>query len=153
MKSIIAALVLLMAATVSTITVADDAIEKTLGSTFSNSVTDAVSLKDHNLVIKLKMPSTMKDYFTTGDKANKVFAIDSCRMLRNNPDVQHITIRLPMPDGMRVLSVSRKEIEDYYGVNFSAMKDNMDLWRESFSYVYDNKESRQRFVNRFVELR
>lgn len=132
---------------------ADDAVDQTIGRTFDSSIIQSAELKANKITIKLKTPDVMTNYFTTGDKANKVFAIDSCRLLRNNPDLKHISIWLPMPDGMRVMSVSRKEIEDYYGVDFAAMKDNMDLWRESFVLVYDNKESRQRFVDRFVEVR
>lgn len=97
-----------------------------------------------------RTPDRAPEYFETGDKVNKVFAIDSARVFRDVPGLERLTLRVPADGKRYTLSISRDDIEQYYGVDFAKMNGNLDAWRAEFAQNYDNKQSRAAFVEKFV---
>lgn len=123
-----------------------DAVE----TAFSPSVIASVKETGTNGEVTLKAPERMPDYFDSGDKAYKVFAIDSARIFVAAAGLERLTLRLPRAGQMYAMDISRADAEKYYGVNFSEMSGNRDAWRNDFAAKYDNKVSRSAFVEKFV---
>lgn len=117
---------------------------------FSPAVIESVSESGSSGEITFKVPERMPDYFDTGDKVNKVFAIESARIFRDVAGLEQLTLKVPKEGEMYILAISRTNIENYYGVNFSDMRTNLNLWRSNFTNVYDNKKSRAAFFDKFV---
>lgn len=117
---------------------------------FSTSIIESVSESGSNGKISLKIPERMPDYFESGDKANKVFAIESARLFRDVPGLNRLTLQIPKAEGAQVLDISRADIEKYYGVDLAAMNGDPAAWRETFIQQHDTKGSRADFVKRFV---
>ena len=84
---------------------------------FSPSVIESVSELGGIGKISFKIPERMPDYFESGDKANKVFAIESVRLFRDVPSLKRLTLKIPKTEGTQVLDISRADIEKYYGVD------------------------------------
>lgn len=117
---------------------------------FSPSVIESLSESGEIGKISFKIPERMPDYFESGDKTNKVFAIESARLFRDVPNLKRLTLEIPNAEGVQVLNVSRADIEKYYGVDLAAMNGNPAAWREGFIQQHDTKGSRADFVKRFV---
>lgn len=117
---------------------------------FSPAVIESVSDSGSSGEVTFKVPERMPDYFDTGDKINKVFAIESARIFRDVESLEHLTLKVPKEGEMYILAISRTNIENYYGVNFSGMRADLNLWRSNFVNIYDNKKSRAEFSEKFV---
>jgi hypothetical protein len=102
------------------------------------------------LQIAFKIPAGEPDYFTSGDKANKVFAIESARLFRDLPSLQRLIFAIPNNGVLWVLDISRSDIESYYELRFSAMSGDPSVWRSQFLRNYDTEQSRADFVKFFV---
>lgn len=100
--------------------------------------------------ISLKIPTRMPDYYESGDKANKVFAIDSVRVFRDVPKLERLVVTLPREDKVQTLDVTRAQVEQYYDISLSDLAPHTSKWREEFIQRYDNKQARAEFVERFV---
>ncbi|WP_409269673.1 hypothetical protein [Pseudomonas sp. KCJK9044] len=100
--------------------------------------------------VSLKVPTRMPDYYESGDKANKVFAIDSVRVFRDVPKLERLVVTIPREDKVQTLDVTRTQVEQYYGISLTELAANPTSWRESFIQPHDNKPSRADFVNKFV---
>lgn len=120
---------------------------------FSPSVIESVKESAAAGTIAFKVPERMPDYFETGDKANKVFAIESARLFRDDPSLRRLILQVPHGGALKVLNISRADIQRYYGVDFGAMNGNPNVWREEFIQRYDTSESRADFVKHFVSKR
>ncbi|MNM99596.1 hypothetical protein D3C81_1121610 [compost metagenome] len=101
--------------------------------------------------VVLKVPERFPTYYETGDKANKVFAIDSVRIFRDVPVLKRLIVTVPR-EGKRsqTLDVTRAEVEQYYQIDLSELAPHSTNWREGFIQQYDNKQARAEFVERFV---
>ncbi|MCB0712120.1 MAG: hypothetical protein KDD67_07305 [Ignavibacteriae bacterium] len=91
-----------------------------------------------------------KDYYSTGDRTNKIIAIEAPRWLRDMPALQHL--RLKVPDGkgdFHEVQLDRDRVEQYLGGSLEVYRNDADKWREEFLSKYDNKESRAKFVETF----
>ncbi|WP_110972853.1 hypothetical protein [Pseudomonas huaxiensis] len=117
---------------------------------FSPSVIESLHESGASGEIAFKIPERMPDYFESGDKANKVFAIESARLFRDVPSLSRLTLRIPNDGTVRVLDISRSDIEKHYGVDLAAMNGDPAAWRETFIQQHDTKGSRADFVKRFV---
>ncbi|WP_095159169.1 hypothetical protein [Pseudomonas sp. Irchel 3E13] len=117
---------------------------------FSPSVIESLSESGANGKISFKIPERVPDYFESGDKTNKVFAIESARLFRDFPSLKRLTLKIPTAQGTQVLDISRADIEKYYGVDLAAMNGNPGAWRDDFIQQHDTKSSRADFVKRFV---
>lgn len=117
---------------------------------FSPSVIGAVKEEGTTGEVTFQAPSRMPDYFDTGDKANKIFAIEAVRVFRDVPTLEYLTLNLPKAGWVQTLAISRSDLEQFYEISFSAMSNDPDIWRSQFIQRYDNKESRAEFVGRFV---
>lgn len=117
---------------------------------FSPSVIESVNESDSVGEISFKVPERMPDYFESGDKGNKVLAIESGRLFRDVPSLKRLKLKIPNDGAIRVLDISRSDIEQYYGVDFGAMNGDPNAWRTDFIQRYDTKQSRAEFVKRFV---
>ncbi|MFV2945270.1 hypothetical protein [Pseudomonas japonica] len=143
---VIASIVLVMAAAGAWASEFQDKAERI----FSPSVIESVSESGANGKISFKIPERMPDYFESGDKTNKVFAIESARLFRDVPSLKRLTLKIPSAEGAQVLDISRTDIEKYYGVDLAAMNGNPGAWRDGFIQQHDTKSSRAEFVKRFV---
>lgn len=117
---------------------------------FSPSVIKSINESGTNGEVAFKVPERMPDYFESGDKANKVLAIESVRVFRDVPGLERLKLKVPQGATERVLDVSRADVESYYKVSFSEMNSDPNAWRTKFIQNYDNKESRADFVERFA---
>lgn len=116
---------------------------------FSSSVIESVDESGATGKIALKIPARSPGYFESGDKANKVFAIESVRIFREVPSLDRLSVSMPREGGSQTLNVSRGQIERYYGISLSDLRDP-SAWRQRFIQVYDNPKSRAEFVGKFV---
>lgn len=117
---------------------------------FSPSVIGALKEEGTTGEVTFQAPGRMPDYFDTGDKANKIFAIEAARVFRDVPTLEHLTLNVPKAGSVQTLDISRSDLEQFYEISFSAMSNDPDIWRSQFIQRYDNKESRAKFVGRFV---
>lgn len=116
---------------------------------FSSAVTAEVA-QDNGVgrIVFKKNP----DYFETGDKISKIMAIESARLFREVPGLTALQFSIPASDGTHEMSVTRQQLEDFYGGPMSRFAD-LDAWRNQFLPQYDTKESRAAFVQKFVQLK
>lgn len=111
---------------------------------------DSVSESGTTGKVSLKVPERAPTYYETGDKANKIFAIDTIRVFRDVPKVERLIVTVPRDGKSQTLDVTRSQVEQYYKISLSDLAANPSNWRESFIEPYDNKESRAGFVEKFV---
>ncbi|WDM87562.1 hypothetical protein LG197_23610 [Pseudomonas asiatica] len=123
-----------------------DKVERVL----SSSTIDSVSETGKAGTVVLKVPARSPDYYESGDKANKVLAIESVRIFREVPDLERLTVTLPREGKAQTLDVTRAQVEQYYKINLSELAGNPSAWREDFIQQYDNQSSRAKFVNTFA---
>lgn len=117
---------------------------------FSSSVISSAEGAGTTGNIKFKVPDRQPDYFEAGDKANKVFAIESVRLFRDLPGLDRLTVTIPRLHTTQTLNVSRSQIEQHYKISFAALQADPSAWRSQFIEANDNKESRAEFVQEFV---
>lgn len=143
---VIASVVLVMAAAGAWASEFQDKAERI----FSPSVIESVSESGASGKISFKIPERMPEYFESGDKTNKVFAIESVRLFRDVPSLKRLRLEIPNAGGVQILDISRADIEKYYGVDLVGMNGNPSAWREGFIQQHDSKDSRSAFVKHFV---
>lgn len=85
------------------------------------------------------------EYFETGDKINKIAAIESARLFRESEGLNKLQMFFQTSDGGYEVVVTRDQIEDYYGQPFEAGMN----W-EGFISQFDNEDSRADFAEEFV---
>lgn len=110
---------------------------------------DSVSETGSTGKVSLKVPERTPTYYESGDKANKVFAIDSVRVFRDVPKLERLVVTIPREDKVQTLDVTRTQVEQYYGISLSDLA-NPSNWRESFIQPHDTEQSRADFVKKFV---
>ncbi|WJM53922.1 hypothetical protein QUC26_01705 [Pseudomonas asiatica] len=123
-----------------------DKVERVL----SSSVIESLSESEADGKVVLKVPPRVPDYYESGDKANKVFAIESVRVFRDVPKLERLVVTIPREDKVQTLDVTRAQVEQYYGISLNQLATNPSSWRESFVKSHDNKQSRADFVKKFV---
>lgn len=117
---------------------------------FSPSVFESAHDSGSTGTVDFKVPDRHPDYFETGDKANKVFAIDSVRIFRDLPKLDRLIFTVPRESNVQTMDVTRSQIEQYYKISLSDLAPHTSKWREEFIQRYDNKRARAEFVERFV---
>lgn len=98
----------------------------------------------------MKVPARTPDYYESGDKANKILAVESVRIFREVPDLEQLTVTVPRDGKDQTLVVTRTQIEQYYKISLADLAADPSSWRETFIQPYDNKKSRGDFVKKFV---
>lgn len=114
---------------------------------FSPSILDDVGFDNGHGEIVFQAPKVLPDYFETGDKVNKIFALESARLFRDMPTLDSLDMTIPGDGVVRSISLERGAVEDYYGVDFKQLTDKR-RW-QSFAADNDSKGKRQAFVDRF----
>jgi hypothetical protein len=123
---------------------------------FSKSLIEYVLLNNGRGVVVFKIDN---DYFGTGDKINKTFAIESTRWFAKVPKLKFLKIVIRLSNDTRqykkgayALSITREKIESHYKMKFSP-----DLfekfgapWRQQFIRKYDSKIQRKQFAQNFA---
>ena len=126
--------------------------------TFSTSVVKSMEYQDGTGVIIFKVND---DYFGTGDKSNKICAIESARLFTWVPELKILKIAIPLSRntrsykcGIHTLVISRSRIEKFYGMTFTKKlhENNHEPWRQKFIRKYDNKKVRAIFAKNFVKI-
>lgn len=125
----------------------NDKVERVL----SSSAIDSVSESGKVGSVLMKIPARSPDYYESGDKANKILAVESVRIFREVPDLERLKITLPRDGKMQTLDVTRAQVEKYYEIDLSDLAADPSRWRESFIQPYDNKTSRAGFVEQFAK--
>ena len=118
---------------------------------FSGSILNSVTTKDGIGYVIFKDLPKMPEYFRTGDKINKVFAVESARLFRELPDLRGLKMTIPLKEKTYAMGITREQIEKFYGLRFSAMKGNLEAWRNKFIRKYDSRKSRAKFAAKFVK--
>jgi hypothetical protein len=126
---------------------------------FSPSIVEEIIVKGNKGIIIFKKNSEIKaktgiDYFSA-DKVASVYAIESARLFRDLPEMTalRMAISAPLSDGaFTIMDISRKEIESFYGITLSKLKGDLSAWRKKFIQVYDNKQSKLKFLSEYVKV-
>ncbi|MCP4339838.1 MAG: hypothetical protein GY799_13345 [Desulfobulbaceae bacterium] len=92
------------------------------------------------------------EYFGTGDKINKIHAIESARLFRDVSELKALRMTIPLSDKTYVLNINRQTIQRYYNINFGSLKGDLEAWRTKFIQQYDSKRLRARFAAKFVRI-
>jgi hypothetical protein len=117
---------------------------------FSPSVFESAHESGSTGTVDFKVPDRHPDYFETGDKANKVFAIDSVRIFRDLPKLNRLIFKVQREGFIQTLDVTRSQVEQHYELSLSDLAANPSNWREDFIQPFDNRKSRADFAERFV---
>lgn len=99
-------------------------------------------------VVNLK-PRT-DDYYTSGDKINKIMAVESARLFRSVAGLKELKINLPSEGKSYTLDLTQQQAQDHYGLDFSNM--SLDQWQSDFLPKFDSKEARASFAQKFVKV-
>jgi hypothetical protein len=91
------------------------------------------------------------DYFGSGDKINKVMAVESARLFREVPSLNRLKLTIPNEGRTYSLNITRSQIEAHYGLKFAGM--GLEMWRERFTTKFDTKPSRAAFAKKFVAVK
>ncbi|MGE0086532.1 MAG: hypothetical protein AB7S75_19160 [Desulfococcaceae bacterium] len=144
-RFVIIAFAILMTATMAW---GQDDFKESAEKCFSVSILKSVKFKNGKGTILFNASDA--EYFTTGDKINKIFAIESARLFRDVDDLTVLEMTIPLKEGTRKMSIMREQIEVFYKVKFAPMKGDLNAWRMQFLKPYDNKQARADFCKKFV---
>lgn len=126
-------------------------IDPIVSKSFSSFILRSATLDGSKIVIDAGDPASDATYLTTGDKINKLFAIDAVRILRDVPGASGIKISITSGGKTQTLDADRAAIDAHYGINSATMGPaSGEEWR-SFTEKYDNEAERARFVAAFVK--
>ncbi len=141
-----------------------DSPEKVVSTSFSQSIVKSMSFKNGKLVIVLKDPDKSSKYFTTGDKINKIFAIEPARFFYKIPSLDVVDMTIVLPSKKYKLVITRAQLESYYNIKMANIREYWDeegafknllkvgdKWRNQFIRKYDSKSQRAKFVRKFVK--
>jgi hypothetical protein len=116
---------------------------------FSSNVIDSISYNNGKGIIIFKQND---DYFGTGDKINKIFAIESVRIFRDDQDIHALQMVIPISKKIYMMNVNKTDIELFYNINITDLSNNPETWRINFINKYDNKNIRKMFVAKFAVI-
>lgn len=127
-------------------------------SVFPTSMRKSASFNDGYLKIELKERESAPGYYDTGDKVNKILAIESVRLFYKIPVLKKLDLSLNINSGNYYLIINKEEIEDFYAIDIEELREFYDTgelrigdkWRESFINLFDNKDNRMLFFEKFV---
>jgi hypothetical protein len=125
--------------------------EKTVRKNFSSGIIREVKTKGGLGAIIFKEPAGDASYFSTGDRVNRIFAIESMRLFRDVPDLDALQMVIEYRKMEQQLEVTRAEAEEFYKMKFTGMSD--DDWKKRFVEKYDTEGNRQFFVKTFTGKR
>ena len=123
---------------------------------FSESLIDHVILNNDWGLVVFKIDN---DYFGTGDKINKTFAIESTRWFAKVPKLKFLKIVIRLSNDTRqykkgayALNITRAKIENHYKMKFTPnlFEKSGVPWRQQFIRKYDSKIQRKQFAQNFV---
>ncbi|WP_153013751.1 hypothetical protein [Deinococcus grandis] len=90
------------------------------------------------------------EYLGTGDKVNKVMAIESARLFREIKELNDLSLTIPSAGKTYRLQVTRKQMDSHYGTKLADL--SMETWRNFFLERYDTKQARAEFVAKHVKV-
>lgn len=111
---------------------------------FSSSILQNAQMQGSVAVASVTNPPSDPTYLSTGDKTNKLFAIETVRIFKDLPGLNTMTLTVRDGDATKMLMAWRDSIDAYYGIKSASMD-----W-SAFTADHDNEQSRQAFVDRFV---
>lgn len=125
---------------------------------FSNSILQDYSLDGSKLTIELREPQGIGDYYESGDKLNKLLAIEPIRMFYKIPNITEVEIIANLNMGSFHLVVTKSQAESFYSIDIDGMREYFDTgqlmpgdkWRTQFIQRFDEPSTRARFVQRFL---
>lgn len=121
----------------------------------SSAFIDQISLDDTKLSVELKGNASYPDYYSSGDKRNKLLAIEPIRWMVKLPGLEKVRLTIKADGRTSRVVMSRREVEDFVGSSLNSFSDGAgsinDTWRTDFLTKYDNKESREQIVQQFQQ--
>ncbi|MFF2907355.1 hypothetical protein [Paenibacillus sp. NPDC057934] len=92
-----------------------------------------------------------EDYFSTGDKINKLLMEETSRLFKQFPGAASIDMIVPFAGKTYSVALTKGEVESFYNVDFSTLTSN-EIWREKISDPHFKKADRQKFADAFVKV-
>lgn len=118
-------------------------------------------LSNDELFVRLGVPNVQskEDYFGVNDRLNKILAVDAFSLFYHIPKMNSIDLLINAKSGNYHLKMEKSEIEDYYNLDLDDLREynddgeliTGDKYKIQFLDVYDNKEERKKFVDKFVK--
>lgn len=127
--------------------------EREVKKVFAATIIERVQYNASNKKIGYILFKPRPEYFGTGDKVNKIMAIESARLFRNIVEMQGLGLIIPLSGKEYRLAIPRSRIEQWYRLDFAAMHGDPDAWRSNFIQKYDSKKQRAKFAAKFVEVK
>ncbi|WP_242298178.1 hypothetical protein [Bacillus cereus group sp. BfR-BA-01382] len=96
---------------------------------------------------------TYKEYWSTGDKIDKLFVIETTRLFKKNPALENLEVILPFEGKTYEASINKKELEKVLKVKMDTLNESTN-WKEftdKYAYGLDNVE-RQKVFKHFVTI-
>lgn len=90
-----------------------------------------------------------QEYFWTGDKINKILAIEPARILNKFPETDEVEIVLPFNDKINKVSVKRKHLNQYLGYKIEHLSFKKQTWHEKFLKDVSSKAQRAKLIKQF----
>lgn len=131
--------------------------EKIVRQSVSSSFIKKVQVKGQTLEVQLKEASEsdpiFATYYSSGDKRNKILAIESIRWLVKLPGIDKVDLTITADGETSNIVMPRSEVESYVGASLASYSDGEgsinDKWRNEFLPVHDTKSGRMAIVERF----
>lgn len=111
------------------------------------------SIISENSAMKDLKEETYKEYWSTGDKIDKLFVIETTRLFKKNPVLENLEVILPFEGKTYEASINKKELEKVLKVKMDTLNESTN-WKEftdKYAYGLDNVE-RQKVFKHFVTI-
>lgn len=90
-----------------------------------------------------------QQYFWTGDKINKILAIEPARILNKFPECDEVEINLPFNDKMNRVRIKRDLLNKYLGYKIEDLRLENRTWHDYFLNDTSTKINRLSLVKEF----
>ncbi|MCR8928843.1 helix-turn-helix domain-containing protein [Priestia megaterium] len=90
-----------------------------------------------------------QEYFWTGDKINKILAIEPARILNKFPETDEVEIVLPFNGKVNKVSVKRESLNQYLGYKIEDLSFKDQTWHENFLKDTSSKVQRAKLIKEF----
>ena len=131
--------------------------KKIVSLSVSSTFIKSVIVNEKTLQVHLKESNSQDPifatYYNTGDKRNKLLAIESIRWMVKMPGIDKVDLTIDADGRVSHVVIPRDEIETYLGTNLSSYSDGEgsinDKWRIEFGRTHDSKKGRLAIVQKF----
>ncbi|WP_322552773.1 hypothetical protein [Priestia megaterium] len=90
-----------------------------------------------------------QEYFWSGDKINKILAIEPARILNKFPETDEVEIVLPFNDKVNKVRVQKESLNQYLGYKIENLSFKDHTWHEKFLKDTSSKAKRAKLIKEF----